>query len=272
MKSLRFIFLLFGLLILTACSTPLFHKASQYDFPGKNAEQIFATGQESLVEGKYDMAVKAFEYLQVNYPFSAKSEQTDVELIYAYYMDSNPVAAKAAAERYIHMYPRSKDVDYAYYMRALGSFIENRTTPQKYLPIDLSQRELTDAHQSYDEFTDLLTHFPDSAYNQDARQRMVYLRNLFAQHEIVIANFYLERKAYVAAANRAQIVITQYQQAPQVAEALAILVKAYTQLNLPLLANDALKTLQLNFPNSPELNAATGKDIPKAKVNWWQKF
>ena len=82
---------------------------------------------------------------------------------------------------------------------------------------------------------------------------MIYLRNVLAQSEINVAEFYLRHKAYIASADRAQYVIEHYQQAPEVADALAILCRSYLMLDQKKLAEQVRKVLALNYPNHPYL-------------------
>ena len=76
---------------------------------------------------------------------------------------------------------------------------------------------------------------------------MVYIRNLFARQEYLVAQFYLENDMYVAAVNRANDIVQHYQESFSVPDALVVMVKAYRHLNLNREANDAIETLKLNF-------------------------
>ena len=93
--------------------------------------------------------------------------------------------------------------------------------------------------------------YPDSRYAPDARQRLIYLKNNLSAYEMEVAKYYLRRNAYVAAATRARFVLETYQNTPETAMALQILHKAYTGLEMPELANDAMRVLTLNFPDDP---------------------
>ena len=89
----------------------------------------------------------------------------------------------------------------------------------------------------------LLERYPESKYAPEARKHMQYIRNLMAQHQLEIAQYYMKRKAYVAAVNRATNVVETYPHSKQVRPALQIMVEAYTQLNQPQLANSARQML-----------------------------
>jgi len=150
----------------------------------------------------------------------------------------------------MHLYPRSKFVDYAYYMRGVTEFYEGWPFIQRHLNIDRGQRDLTSARKSFSHFNDLLMRFPHSHYAPDVRRRMVYLREIIAKQELVIATYYLHRHAYVAAANRANYIIKHFQHAPSVIEALKVLVQAYQAMGMKDMAASTENILKRSYPES----------------------
>ncbi len=229
------------------------------EFQGQTAQDIFDGGELALAKGSNKDAIKHFEALNALYPFSAYEQQAGLDIIYAYFSTEDYPGAAAAADRYIHLYPRGDNVDYAYYMRGVANFDQDRGVIQRYVPMDLSQRDISTTQQSFINFNELIRRFPASPYAPDARNRMIYLRNLMAQKEVNIANFYYQRDQYVAAINRASGVIVHYQEAPQVQDALATMVKSYRKLGLTELANETLAILALNFPESEVYKDLQGK-------------
>jgi outer membrane protein assembly factor BamD len=132
---------------------------------------------------------------------------------------------------------------------------------------DLTERDPKAARESFDAFRDLITRYPNSKYTPDARDRMSYLINAMASHQVHVANYYMRRGAYVAAVNRAQSSIKAYPDAPANEAALAIMVKAYDGLGMTDLRDDTERVMRKNFPNSEYYTKgmAYGKDVP-----WWQ--
>ena len=96
---------------------------------------------------------------------------------------------------------------------------------------------------------------------------MNYIVNSLAAYEVHVARYYFRRGAYVAAANRAQQTVQEFQDSPATEEALFILAKSYDRLGLNELRDDADRVLRKNFPNSPFLTAEGVTARPKA---WWQ--
>lgn len=227
----------------------------EQQYKGQSAQQIFNTGEQALAKKKYDKATKSFEALNAMYPFGDYSEQAQLDLIYAYYKNDDSASALATADRFIRLYPRSEHVDYAYYMKGLINYGRSESWLQRMFPTNPADRDLSYMREAFSDFDTLVQLFPNSRYAADARQHMVYIRNILAQHEVNVANFYLLRKAYVAAANRASSVVENYQGTPQVLPALSIMVRAYRGLHESQMANRALQVIQLNYPNSKEYKA-----------------
>lgn len=114
------------------------------------------------------------------------------------------------------IFTQHPSVDYAYYLKGLASFDQDRGILARFLPLDMTKRDPGAARDSFNEFAQLTTRFPNSRYAPDAKARMVYLRNLLAANEIHVADYYLRRQAYVAAANRGRYVVENFQGTPTV--------------------------------------------------------
>lgn len=242
----RSILILFVILGLVSCASTTTEK----EFQGQSAEQIFNKGQQEFQKQKYTSALRYFEALDSLYPFGPYNQRAQYDSITAYYKTGKSAEALAAAERYIRLYPRASNVDYAYYMKGVINFGRDRNWLQKMFRTDPAQHDLTYMKESFTDFQQMVSLFPDSQYVPDAEKRMRYTRNLIATHELEVAKFYFDRKAYVAAANRASGVVEHFEGAPQVVPALGIMVRSYRELNQTDMANDALRVLALSYPNS----------------------
>lgn len=244
------IMLSFVALLLCGCSSHV--KLPEEEYKGLTAEQLFQSGEHALAKHKYETAARYFEALDAIYPFSQYEQQAQLDVIYVYYKSDEFAQAAAAATRYIHLYPRSEHIDYAYYMKGMANFSQDRGVFLRYVDTDLAKRDLETAMQAFNDFSAMITRYPSSPYAADARNRMIYLRNLLARKELLVAKFYYEREAYVAAANRADYIVDHFQQAPVIIPALGMLVESYQHLNLPNLAEQSLSVLAYNYPQSSE--------------------
>lgn len=246
-----FVVLVLGL-SLGACSM-FGHKRESIDT--MPVEKLYTKAHESLMNGNYAAATAAYQRLIARFPSGDYNEQAQLELAYSQYKDNQPDDAYSTINRFIKTYPTQKHVDYAYYLRGLINFDRTSGVIERYVSRSSSQSRRDQAYnlEAFDDFAELARRFPDSAYTADARQRMIYLRNVLAQYEINVAKFYLRNKAYIASADRAQYVVEHYQQAPQTGDALAILTRSYLALGQKQQAENVRKVLALNYPDHPYL-------------------
>lgn len=242
------------LLLLNACSTAT-DPAETYK--GETPQQIFKKGEEALRESSYSEAVKRYEALEVQYPLEPNTRIAELHIIYAYYMTQDYASAEAAAERYIHSYPTSPHADYAYYMLGLSNYYHNMGVFERIFAIDLATRDLTEVRKSFDAFAAVVRLYPNSPYAPAAHQYMIFLRNVLADHELEVAQYYYSRKAYIAAADRANIVIQNYQGSSAVPDALVLMAKSYRALHLTQSENETLRVLIYNYPDSKYIQEAT---------------
>lgn len=233
--------------LLSACSTST-DPADLYK--DETPYQIFERGKAALKDNSYSEAAKRFEALDIQYPFGVETERAQLYLIYAYYEKEDYALSVAAADHYIHMHPASPDVDYAYYMRGVSNYYQNLGVLERLFAVDLAKRDLAQIRASYNDFSTIVTRFPHSRYAPAAYQYMVYLRNVLADHELHVAEYYYDRKAYVAAANRASGLVAHYQGAPHVEDGLILMAKSYHQLGETKLEADTVKVLNYNYPNT----------------------
>ncbi len=217
-----------------------------------SARQLYSEAKAALNDGGYEKAIDHFETLEARYPFGPYAEQAQLEVAYAYYKSGDADSAVAAADRFIKLYPRHRNVEYVYYLKGLIHFHHGSDTLDRYLRQDIAERDPTKLRQAFAAFSELLNRFPTGKYAADARQRMVFLRNNLARYELRVADYYMRRKAYVAALTRAQYVLEHYQNTPSAADALEVVAAAYRKLGLNDLAADAERVRKLN-QNKPEV-------------------
>ena len=227
-----------------------------------SAQKLYSEAEDELSAGGYTQAIKYFEQLQSRFPFGRYAQQAQMEIAYAQWKDGEKDLSLSAADRFLKQYPNSPNADYVWYLKGLVNFNDNLGLLGKWAQQDLTERDPKALRDAFDAFRELVSRYPESKYTPDAVVRLKYLVNAMAAHEVHVARYYLRRGAYVAAANRAEIVIQQYQQAPAVRDALQVMVAAYDGLALPQLRDDARRVLDTNFP--------AGRDVVVEKSPWWK--
>ena len=234
--------------------------------------QLYSAAKEAMSDKNYEQAIDYFEKLEARYPFGKYAQQAQLEIAYAYYKYDEPDSAIVAADRFIKINPRHPNVDYAWYLKGLANYTRGQTLVNKLVKQDKSERDLRTMREAYDDFDELVRRFPNSKYAVDSAQRMIFLRNSMARHEIHVADYYMRRGAYVAAANRAAVVIEDYQRTPAVPDALVIMARAYRKLGTDDLADDALRVLALNYPDHPDLEVLQQGGDPVKRGSWFSWF
>ena len=218
-----------------------------------SASRLYSEARAARNAGDYETAIDYYQKIESRFPFGPYAPQAQLETAYTYYRFNEPASALAAADRFIKLHPTHPHVDYAYYLKGLTHFRQGKGFLERLIRTDQSQRDPGSATEAFREFSEVTERFPESKYAEDARQRMIYLRNTLAKHELHVADYYMRRQAYVAAANRAKYVIENYQRTPAVPDALVIMARAYAILDLEELAADAVRVLKFNYPKHPDI-------------------
>ena len=210
-------------------------------------EQLYAEGREHMLNSNFAGAIISLQNLVIRYPFSPSARQAQLDLIYAYYRSGQPEAALDVAETFRRENPRLPEVAYCLYMIGLIHFDREPNFIERIFRVDITERPPKESQLAFDAFQELIVLYPDSQWVEDARQRMVYLRNRLAIYENHVARYYMNRGAYVAAINRAKYSLEHYEGAPELRETLALMVESYEALGMTDLANDTRRVMQENF-------------------------
>jgi len=197
-----------------------------------------------------------YETLEAQYPLGQFAQQALVEQAYAYHKFGEPDTAIDTINRFARIYPRSSLMDYALYLRGIINFSRGSGLVERIFPRDLSERDSVRQKEAFTDFSTLIERFPNSRYTPDAQQRVHFLKNILGQSEIKIANYYMERGAYLAAFNRADYTIKHHQGSPAIISALQIKNCAAKKLGKDDLANDAMRIIQLNFPDQASFSCS----------------
>lgn len=246
---------LFGVFIFTSligCSTT--EDEQLRENMGQGASELYDSAKEMMDLGNFSAAAEMFSNIDSQFPFGPLSHQVQLNLIYCYYKSAQVDMALATIDRFVRLNPNHASVDYALYMRGLTNMEADDNIFQDLLNMDTSDRDASKSREAFNDFRNLLNKYPDSVYASDAKQRMIYIKSRLARYEIKVAQYYMKREAYVAAANRGRYVLENFPDVPQVQQALEIMVSSYEQLGLDQLRSNAMKALRLNYPNSEFLN------------------
>jgi outer membrane protein assembly factor BamD len=230
---------------LAACNTTVKDETA-----GMSTEKLYSEAREEASSGNYERAIKLYERLEGRAVGSLLGQQAQLERAYLLYRTDEKAEALSIVERFMKLHPASPAADYALYLQGVINFNSNLGIFGRFVKRDLSERDQQASRDSYQAFKQLSEQHPESKYTPDARVRMTYIVNSLAAYELHVARYYYRRGAYVAAANRAQQAVQEFQYSPSAEEALAIMVRSYDRLGLVQLRDDAARVLRKNFPQS----------------------
>lgn len=224
---------------------------------------LYKRGSQAVKSADYAEAVIVFEALIARYQFTPEAKQAKLDIIHAYYRQGEKESAKDAAETFIKENPTHEKLDYVWYLKGLIDFERTPYWIEKWLRVDLAARVPKTAADSFESFKTLVESFPKSPYAADGHRRMIYLRNRLASYEMQVAHHYMERGAWVAAAQRANRTIEQYDGAPVVIDALRVMIRCYNELDYKDLAANTERVFRENFPDEPLVAA-------EKSGGWWK--
>ena len=242
-----------GLVMLAACSSP---KDVYVERP---VETLYNTAMDQLLSGDYKIAGKTFDAVDQQHPYSVWATKAQLMIAYVFYEDKRYDESIVAADRFIQLHPGHRDVAYAYYLKALDYYIQ-------IVDVERDQRV---TQQALDALAEVARRFPDSTYARDAKLKMDLARDHLAGKEMEIGRYYEGQSEYLAAINRFQTVVNQYQTTTHVPEALTRLVECYYALGLKDEAERTAAVLGYNYPSTTWYKATyelmtTGAETPKA--------
>lgn len=250
---------LVALVALPGCKTN-----RQDEYAKTNPEVLYQQGAKALRNQDFDNAIRILEALTARYPFAPEARQARLDLVYAYYRGREAESALDAADSFIRENPTDPRIDYAWYIKGLVDFERMPNRVERIFRVDLSERPPQTAAKAFQSFKTVVEKFPNSEYAHDSHRRMIYLRNRLANYELYVARFYMDRGAWIAAAQRSKQMIETFDGAPAVQEGLQIMVEAYDRLGIHELAEQTRAVYALNFPGDADRVAQ--------KKAWWNPF
>ena len=241
------------LLVLVFAATGCHRGSKKNADEGAPVEQLYEKSHKMMQSGNWSGAENSFKRLIAQYPYGPYTEQAMIESAYAQYKAGRNDDAVSSIDRFIRTYPTHRNIAYLYYLRGLANGNSDTVFLRRVWSLDSSRRDLSTPRQAYADFNIVTERYPNSRYAADARQRMIELRDVFAQHEMDNALYYARRGAWVSAAGRATYLLETYPQSAFQNDAVALLGESYVHLGNKTLADDARRVLELNEPGHPWL-------------------
>lgn len=214
-------------LAISGCSN-----SNKNEFEGIPAQELYSKGQSYLEDGDYNNAIRYLEAVDIRNKQTAYGEQVQLSTIYAQYKLGEYYKALDVAERFARGYPNSPSMDYVFYLAGLSNARLADNWIQDKFRINSAGRALNNVRNAFGNFQTLVQHYPQSQYAQEALNWMAYMKNRLAEHELLLAKFYMKRDAYVAVANRIEEMLRIHPDAKATHKALPLLQKAFESMGI----------------------------------------
>lgn len=223
------------LFVLSACSN-----TEEEKYIERPVEDLYNTGLAELKKREFNKAANAFDEVERQHPYSQWATQAQLMSAYAHYQNQKYEKSLVALDTFIQLHPAHGDISYAYYLQGLCYY-------EQLSPVERDQKMTELAMNAFQE---ILKRFPESTYAKDAKLKLSLLQDMIAAKEMHVGRYYQARKKYVAAMNRFNKVVKDFQTTAHVPEALHRLIEVYLTLNLDEEALSIASILSHNFPTS----------------------
>jgi len=214
---------------------------------GWSPKTFFEQAKENTAVGSMDKGIELYEQLQAAYPGSKYALQSKLEIAYALYKNEDYDQAIDRLNSYIKLYPEHFSTPYAYYLRGVISEDRSRSILDNYIT-DSAQRDVDSVRDAFNYYLALIEKFPKTEYAEEAKTRLIVLRNILSRHELFVAIFYTKKGANIAAINRSKYIIEKYPNTPSVPAALHLMAHNYDVISADTLAKDARRVLNKSYP------------------------
>jgi outer membrane protein assembly factor BamD len=227
--------------LLSACS--IFDSSNDEEGPKyveRPVEQIYNDAWKRIRERNWIGAAKQFDEVERQHPYSIWARRAMLMSAFCYYQGNKYTDAINTADQYISLHPGSKEVAYAFYLKAMSL----------YQQITDVGRDQSNTEQALTALQDVVQRFPNSEYARDASLKVDLTLDHLAGKEMAVGRYYLLRGDYIGAINRFRVVVERYQKTSQIMEALERLTEAYYALGVYDEAKTAAAVLGANYPGS----------------------
>ena len=215
--------LLFFILFLNTCSKDD-KNISTIKETSQDLEMIstYKEAYKSLNEGDPYYAAKKFLEAELLFPQSEWAPRAALMASYSYYLQNYYAEALSNLERFLKTYPTNKNLPYVHYLIAMCY----------YETIEDEKRDSGPLFKAKDKFSFVVDNYPNTDFALDSKFKLDLIQDIIASKEMYLGRHYLKKEKWIAAINRFNTVINNYDQTIFVEEALHRLVEINYKLGL----------------------------------------
>ena len=202
--------------------------------------ETYKSGLSSLQDSNYSKAVKEFDKLYINHPFSSLAKKSEIMTAYSLYQNNEINKSISKLKTFNEMNPKDEFSDYDHYLLAMCYYIQ----------ISNQGRDPSLSLKALNSFKLITTKYPNSKYAKDSKLKIQFIKNSLAINELNIGKFYLKKNAPASSIKRFKTILQKYQNSSVIPETLYRLTEALLMMGLKKEAIKSNAILKYNFPNS----------------------
>jgi outer membrane protein assembly factor BamD len=209
--------------------------------PDPTAELLFKEGTDYLANKKYALAIDRLERVKTDFPFSPLLTEAELKLAETHYQNEQYPEAIAAFKEFQAMHPTNENIPFVIYRLGMAHFAQFTTTDR--------DQKMTEIAKGY--FETLIKTYPQSPYAGEAQEKLTKCKKYLAEHEFIVATFYIREKNYPAARDRLEGILHHYPDTPTAAKSIYTLGQTYQSETNNVRAALAYEALLQHYPGSP---------------------
>ena len=247
--NIRSIFPLILVLLLSSCSFLGGDKDTRkLVADGLTPKELYEQAEDKVDSGLIEQAIDQYEMILSSYPGSKYAIQARLDIAYNLLKQKKYNRSIIELDKFIERYPGLPSTPYAYYLKGIVAEEKASSLLDKIIT-DSAQRDVESVADAYQYFVELIENYPNSTYAEDAKKRLIGLRNTLARHEFYVAIYYTAIGSHIAAINRSKFIIENYPNSASIPDGLHLMAYNYDKINANELAIDARKVLSSSYPN-----------------------
>ena len=215
---------------------------------GLTPKELYEQAEDKVDAGSIEQAIDQYEMILSSYPGSKYAIQAKLDIAFNLLKQKKYNRSITTLNQFIDKYPNIPATPYAYYLRGVAAEKKSSSILDK-IVTDSAQRDVKSVKDAYKYFVELIETFPNSKYTEDAKSKLVILRNTLARHEFYVALYYTDISSNIAAVNRCKYIIENYPNSASIPDALHLMAYNYDIINADELAIDSRKILNLSYPS-----------------------
>ena len=200
---------------------------------------LYQEAMKNLKVGNYGVAAEKFEQIEDIEPFTEDANNGLIMASYSYYKAKEYEDSIRIIDYFIQSNPLHENLDYLLYLKGLDYY--NR--------VKSSNRARDLMENARYVFNELIYKYPNTEYSKDAKIKLQDVDTYMSGNELVIANFYLNRKNYIGAINHYVNILNNFPNSKYIPESLYRLIEINLILNVKF---DAVKYYELIVKNFPD--------------------